>query len=337
MADGFGNHLRVSLFGESHGPAVGVTVEGLPAGLRPDFELIAQEMARRAPGQSAMTTARKEADEVEVLSGIYNGKLTGTALTAIIRNLGQHSRDYASEMDEPRPGHADYTGHVRYHGHEDPRGGGHFSARITAGLVFAGALTKQWLKEFGIEITSRIVRIGNVTGSEFNDEMRAEITSAKEALDSVGGVVECKISGLPAGLGAPFFDSAESVIAHVLFSVPGVKGVEFGLGFGMGALRGSDCNDEMTMVNGKISHKTNRSGGILGGITNGEDVIFRAALRPTPSVAKTQQSVSLREGIDKEINIHGRHDPCIVIRALPVIESVAALAVGELWKERMTW
>ncbi len=337
MSSSFGNCLKLTIFGESHGPAVGVTVEGLPAGLEIDWDLVRREMARRAPGQGQLTTPRKEADEFEILSGLYQGRLTGTPVTAIIRNTNQRSSDYGQAAGLARPGHADFTGHVRYRGYEDPRGGGHFSGRLTAGLVFAGALTRQWLQGHKVQIAARVVRVGAVTGDGFSEAMEKEILAARAANDSVGGVIECAVTGLPAGLGAPFFDSAESVIAHLLFSIPAIKGVEFGDGFDLAARRGSEVNDSMAMKDGRVAHLSNHAGGVLGGITNGEALVFRAAIKPTPSIARLQQTVSLETGEDAALEICGRHDPCIVPRALPVIEAAAALAVGELWKEKETW
>ena len=337
MAGSWGSFLKITLFGESHGPAIGVTIDGLPAGFEPDFDQVRVQMARRAPGQSALTTSRVEADAFEVLSGLYQGRLTGTPLTAIIRNRAQHSSDYAVTLDQPRPGHADYTGHVRYHGHEDPRGGGHFSGRLTACLVFAGALTRQWLARNGIEIAARIIQIGQVTGDGMNDAMVEAVLAAKADRDSVGGIIECRAEGLPVGLGAPFFDSVESVLSHLLFSIPAVKGVEFGDGFALASQRGSAVNDAMHMDGDVVTHASNHAGGILGGLTNGEELIVRVAIKPTPSIAREQATVSLRSGQDATLAIVGRHDPCIVPRAVPVVEAAMALALGELWKERQTW
>ena len=337
MAGMWGNGLKVSIFGESHGPAIGVTIDGLPAGLEIDMDEVARQMARRAPGQGPATTARREADAPRVLSGVYQGRLTGTPVCAVIENSDQHSGDYPQGMDLPRPGHADYTGHVRYFGYEDPRGGGHFSGRITAPIVFAGALARQWLAREGIDFAARPVRIGEAVeepGQGYNARMEEEILQARAALDSVGGIIECQVRGLPAGLGAPFFDSVEAVLSHLMFSIPGVKGVEFGLGFMMGRMRGSQVNDAMRMDGGKVAHMTNHSGGALGGVTNGEPLIMRLAMRPTPSIAQTQRTISLVRGEDAQLSIHGRHDPCIVMRALPVVEAMAALALGDLWKER---
>ena len=357
MSSFFGQQLRLALFGQSHGEAIGITMDGFPAGMTIDMERVAAEMQRRAPGRSSLTTPRKEADVPEILSGVMDGRTTGQPICAVIRNTNTRSADYGEGVDLLRPGHADYTGHVRYFGFEDWRGGGHFSGRLTAPIVFAGALCSQWLEQQGISIVSHIQQLGRVKDASLMDcenvdaaelkkmhlpvlrkgvdaEMEQEAMAALQAQDSVGGVIECRIDGLPAGLGAPFFDSVESVLSHLLFSVPAVKGVEFGVGFGFAALRGSQANDPFCMEDGKVVTATNHSGGVQGGITNGMPVIFRCAVRATPSIAKTQQTVSLRAGENAEINIHGRHDPCILPRAVPVIEAVAAIGVMELWKER---
>ena len=357
MSSFFGQQLRLALFGQSHGETIGITMDGFPAGMTIDMERVAAEMQRRAPGRSSLTTPRKEADVPEILSGVMDGRTTGQPICAVIRNTNTRSADYGEGVDLLRPGHADYTGHVRYFGFEDWRGGGHFSGRLTAPIVFAGALCSQWLEQQGISIVSHIQQLGrvkdaslmdceNVDAAEMkkmhlpvlrkgvNAEMEQEAMAALQAQDSVGGVIECRIDGLPAGLGAPFFDSVESVLSHLLFSVPAVKGVEFGEGFGFAALRGSQANDPFCMEDGKVVTATNHSGGVQGGITNGMPVIFRCAVRATPSIAKTQQTVSLRAGENAEINIHGRHDPCILPRAVPVIEAMAAIGVMELWKER---
>ncbi|MBE5804547.1 MAG: chorismate synthase [Clostridiales bacterium] len=357
MSSFFGQHLRISLFGQSHGEAIGITMDGFPAGMTIDMDRIAGEMRRRAPGQSLLTTPRKEADVPEILSGVLKGRTTGQPICAIIRNTNTRSQDYGDGVDLLRPGHADYTGHVRYFGFEDWRGGGHFSGRLTAPVVFAGALCSQWLEQQGVEIVSHIQRLGGVEDDSLmnvrdvdaaglksmhlpvlrkglDEAMQAEVMQALEDRDSIGGVIECRISGLPAGLGAPFFDSVESVLSHLLFSVPAVKGVEFGEGFGFAALRGSQANDPFRMEAGKIVTDSNHSGGVQGGITNGMPVIFRCAVRATPSIGQPQQTVSLVKGENAEMSIHGRHDPCILPRAVPVIEAMTALGVMELWKER---
>ena len=358
MSSTFGQQLKLSIFGQSHGEAIGVTLDGFPAGMVIDMDRLLSEMARRAPGQSALTTARREADAPEFLSGVLNGKTTGQPICILIRNTNQRSRDYGDGVDLVRPGHADYTGHVRYFGQEDWRGGGSFSGRLTAPLVAAGALCSQWLEKQGVRIACHIQQLGSVKDVAFlaakpdadyaylksmhlpvltpglDAQMEAEAMAAREEGDSVGGVIECMVTGLPAGLGAPFFDSVESEISHLLFSVPAVKGVEFGEGFGFAALRGSQANDAFRMDGDHVVTETNHSGGVNGGITNGMPVIFRCAIRPTPSIAQKQQTVSLKTGENAELEIHGRHDPCILPRAVPVIEAMAAIAVVDLWKER---
>ena len=360
MSSTFGQHLTLSIFGQSHGEAIGVTLDGFPAGMPIDMAHVQAEMARRAPGQSALTTARKEADAPEFLSGVLNGKTTGQPICLLLRTTNQRSRDYGDGVDLVRPGHADYTGHVRYFGHEDWRGGGSFSGRLTAPIVAAGALCSQWLKQQGVKIACHIQQLGSVKDASFltadpavdysymktmhlpvlteglDAAMEAEVLAARNEGDSIGGVIECMITGLPAGLGAPFFDSVESEISQLLFSVPAVKGVEFGEGFGFAGMRGSQANDAFRMAEGRIVTETNHAGGVNGGITNGMPVIFRCAVRPTPSIARKQQTVSLKAGEDAEFEIHGRHDPCILPRAVPVIEAMAAIAVLELWKERQS-
>ena len=358
MSSTFGQQLKLSIFGQSHGEAIGVTLDGFPGGMPIDMARLTAEMARRAPGQSALTTARKEADAPEFLSGVLDGVTTGQPICILIRNTNQRSRDYGDGVDLVRPGHADYTGHVRYFGHEDWRGGGSFSGRLTAPIVAAGALCSQWLEAQGVRIACHIQQLGSVKDASFltadpaadyaalkamhlpvltsglEAAMEAEVLAARNDGDSVGGVIECMITGLPAGLGAPFFDSVESEISRLLFSVPAVKGVEFGEGFGFADLRGSQANDAFRMAEGKVVTETNHAGGVNGGITNGMPVIFRCAIRPTPSIARKQQTVSLKTGEDAELEIHGRHDPCILPRAVPVIEAMAAIAVLDLWKER---
>ena len=358
MSSTFGQHLKLSIFGQSHGEAIGVVMDGFPAGMVIDRDRLLGEMARRAPGQSLLTTARKEADAPEFLSGVLNGKTTGQPICILIRNTNQRSRDYGDGVDLVRPGHADYTGHVRYFGQEDWRGGGSFSGRLTAPIVAAGALCSQWLEQQGVKIACHIQQLGGVRDASFMDadptadysymkqmhlpvltegldeQMNAAAMTARNDCDSIGGVIECMATGLPAGLGAPFFDSVESTISQLLFSVPAVKGVEFGEGFGFAAMRGSQANDAFRMADGKVVTETNHAGGVNGGITTGMPVIFRCAVRPTPSIAKKQQTVSLKTGENAEIEIHGRHDPCILPRAVSVIEAMTAIAIVELWKER---
>ena len=357
MSSFYGQQLKVALFGQSHGEAIGVTLDGFPAGMIIDMDRLSREMARRAPGQSALTTARREPDVPEILSGVLNGVTTGQPLTAIIRNTNTRSQDYGDGVDLVRPGHADYTGHVRYFGFEDWRGGGHFSARLTAPLVFAGALCSQYLAAQGVEIVSHIQQLGEIHDASFLEvggvdapalkaaqlptlipekaaEMEAAILAAKAAQDSVGGVIECMVTGLPAGLGAPFFDSVESQLAHVLFSVPAVKGVSFGAGFGFASLKGSEANDPWRMDGGRVVTQGNNCGGVLGGVTNGMPVIFRCCVRATPSIGQMQHTVSLKTGTDAEISVRGRHDPCVLPRAVPVVEAVTAIALMDMWKER---
>ena len=358
MSSTYGQHLRLSIFGQSHGEAIGVTLDGFPAGMAIDMERLLAEMARRAPGQSLLTTARREADMPEFLSGVMDGRTTGQPICVLIRNTNQRSRDYGDGVDLVRPGHGDYTGHLRYFGFEDWRGGGSFSGRLTAPLVAAGALCSQWLEQQGVRIACHIQQLGPVKDASFMEadpdadyaylkgmhlpvlksgldaQMEAAAMAARNDCDSIGGVLECLVTGLPAGLGAPFFDSVESQISHLLFSVPAVKGVEFGEGFGFAALRGSEANDAFRMEAGRVVTATNHAGGVNGGITNGMPVIFRCAIRPTPSIARKQQTVSLKTGENAELEIHGRHDPCILPRAVPVVEAMAAIAVVDMWKER---
>ena len=322
--------MRYTIFGESHGPAIGVTLEGVPAGLALDMDFIRSELARRAPGQNAMTTARKEADESEILSGVFEGKTTGTPLCAVIFNTDTRSRDYAQLKNLPRPGHADYAGFVRYQGCNDYRGGGHFSGRLTAPLVFAGAVAKLILKEKGVAVTARISNVAGIADPT-PEEMEAAILAAKADGDSVGGRIACAVTGLPAGLGAPDFGcNVEGIFSQYLFAVPAVKAVGFGLGTGFADLRGSQANDPFYMDGDTVRTRTNHAGGVNGGITNGMPVTFEVTIRPTPSIAKEQDTVDLSSHADASLAITGRHDPCIVPRAVPVIESAAALAACEV-------
>ena len=322
--------IQYTIFGESHGPAIGVTLTGLPSGLVLNMEAVAAEMARRAPGQDKTSTPRTEKDAVEILSGLFEGRTTGTPLCAIIRNTDTRSKDYSKLKDLPRPSHADYTASLRYGGCSDYRGGGHFSGRLTAPLVFAGAVAKQLLAQRGIAVESRISMLGGVADPT-PEQIDRIILSAKADRDSVGGAVSCTVTGIPAGFGAPDIgENAEGIVAKHLFAVPGVKGIEFGAGFGFASMRGSVANDPFCMTDGRVTTVTNHSGGINGGITNGMPLCFRVAMRPTPSIARPQQTVSLSRGEAAELVIEGRHDPCIVKRALPVIEAAAALTVCEL-------
>ncbi|PKL17547.1 MAG: chorismate synthase [Spirochaetae bacterium HGW-Spirochaetae-5] len=315
----FGNIFRVSIFGESHGAAIGITIDGCPPGVdfaEPDME---SDILKRMPG-AAGTTPRKESDIPEILSGTYNGKTTGAPLTIIFRNSNTISSDYDKLRTMPRPGHADLTGMQKYKGFNDPRGGGHFSGRITLPLVAAGALAKKVLK--GINIQSRIVTIaGKADYSGILEEVIA-------AGDSAGGVIEVKMSNVPAGLGEPFFNSFESCISHIVFSVPAVKGIEFGSGFAAAGMRGSEHNDSIISADGKTA--TNNAGGINGGITNGNEVVFRVAVKPTPSIKMEQQTVNLETGQTGSLIIDGRHDACIALRAPVVFEACAAIAAADL-------
>ena len=322
--------IQYTVFGESHGPAIGVVITGLPSGLAVDLDAVAAEMARRAPGGDDISTPRKEADKVEILSGFFEGKTTGTPLCGVIYNKDTRSKDYSKLKDLPRPSHADYTGALRYGGCNDYRGGGHFSGRLTAPLVFAGALAKQLLAQRGIAVESRIDLLGGVENPT-EEQIREIILAAKADGDSVGGAVQCTVSGVPAGFGAPDLgENAEGIFAKHLFAVPGVKGIEFGAGFGFASMRGSQANDPFVMDGDAVRTLTNHAGGINGGITNGMPLVFRVAMRPTPSIAKAQQTVRLSCGTNETLVVEGRHDPCIVKRALPVIEAAAALAVCEL-------
>lgn len=322
--------MKYTIFGESHGPAIGVVLEGVPAGLELDLEAMRKDLSRRSTGKDALSTARREADEVNILSGVFEGRTTGTPLCAVIRNTDTHSQDYAKLRTLPRPGHADYTGFVRYAGWGDYRGGGHFSGRLTAPLVFAGAVAKLVLRERGVAVTGRISNVAGIPDPT-PEQMEAAILAAKAELDSVGGRIRCSVTGLPVGLGSPDFGcNVEGIFSQYLFAVPAVKAVGFGLGEGFAALRGSQANDPFYLDGGTVRTRTNHSGGINGGITNGMPVEFEVTLRPTPSIARRQQTVDLSAGREAELEITGRHDPCIVPRALPVIEAAAALAACEL-------
>lgn len=350
--------MKHTIFGESHGPAIGVVLTEVPSGIVFDEELIKAELLRRATGKNALSTARKEKDQVEVLSGVFEGKTTGTPLCMIIRNGDQHSKDYAAIKDLARPGHGDYTGFLRYEGCNDYRGGGHFSGRLTAPLVAAGAVAKMILREKGVEIGAHIASIGGirddsldmakpdmprlrgVSGKEFptlsddaGEKMQELILKCREEQDSVGGEITCYVTGIPAGLGAPDFDkNAETVFSRQMFAIPAVKAIAFGAGFGFANMRGSEANDAFSMENGEIKTLTNHNGGILGGITSGMPVVFTLAVKPTPSIAREQQTVDFRRKEDATIAVTGRHDPCILHRAVPVVEAAAALAAVELMK-----
>lgn len=362
MSGIYGLNIKMAIYGESHGKAIGVVLDGLPPGLALDEEKIAAEMARRAPGQSALTTARKEKDAVEIQSGFFNGYTTGTPLCARIVNGDQHSKDYSILKNKMRPGHGDYAGYVRYQGFNDYRGGGHFSARLTAPLVFAGAVAKQALAQYGIILGAHILQVHNIAESAFNplgesaamlqkiaaknfpviddaigEKMQQCILKAKGALNSVGGVIELMAVNLPAGLGAPYFDSVESRLSQILFSVPAVKGIEFGEGFNFANLTGADANDQMYYDNGQVRCLTNHNGGVTGGLTNGMPLTFKVAMKPTPSIAREQRTVDVAQQADTLLTITGRHDPCIVQRAVPVIEAVTAWTLWDLLLEAKKW
>ena len=344
--------MKYTIFGESHGIAIGVVLEWVPPALELDLEQVQRELDRRAPGKNSLSTARKESDTVHVLSGLFEGKTTGAPLCMVIYNSDQHSTDYDSIRYTPLPSHGDYAGFLASLGCNDYRGGGHFSGRLTAPLVAAGAVAKQLLAGRGVWVGAHISAVYGIldramddpeelralAGSSFpvldeakGEEMRQAILEAKEAQDSVGGSIECAVVGLPGGHGGPDFGrNAEGIFSQYLFAVPAVKAVGFGAGVSFAYLRGSEANDPFTVENGQIRTKTNLSGGVNGGITNGMPVVFEVTLRPTPSIAMPQESVDLRTGEEVEIEIKGRHDPCIVQRAVPVIEAAAALAACEV-------
>lgn len=346
--------FQYQIFGESHGEAIGVVLEGLPSGVPLDMEFVSREMDRRRARSGGFSTTRLEADAPEILSGVYKGKLTGTPLCAIIRNGNTRSKDYDKMQTLMRPSHGDYTGVVRYQGCNDPRGGGHFSGRLTAPLVFAGAVAKLILKEKGIAVGAHIAQIGDVKDVPFDpvklsekdfaplweesfsvlspeagEKMKEAIQAARMDADSIGGIMECGITGLPCGIGEPGIGSLESMLSKHLFGVPAVKGIEFGDGFALASMRGSEANDPMRVEDGKVVTETNRNGGILGGISNGMPVIFRVVIKPTPSIGKPQQTVDVSSMKNTELTIEGRHDPCILSRAAVVVESAAALALCE--------
>ena len=351
MSSTYGEHLKLSIFGQSHGPAIGMTLDGIPAGLPVDTEKLQVFLNRRAPGHSDLATPRREEDRPEFLGGLLDGYTCGAPIAAVIYNKNTRSGDYANLKDSPRPGHADYTAQIKHGGFQDTAGGGHFSGRLTAPLCIAGGLCKQWLEEMGIRIAAQISMIGTVDDDPLDmvspqidrldpefpvlnpktaSQMQDLIRYAKEKGDSVGGVITCAITGLPAGLGEPMFGGVESRIAQIVYGIPAVKEVSFGDGGYCSVLYGSQINDAFTIENGIIRTVTNHCGGILGGITNGMPVIFSAAFKPTPSISRPQQSVSLSAEEITTLEIKGRHDPCIVPRAVPVVEAAAAIAIYDL-------
>ena len=353
MGANFGKNYRISLFGESHGVALGINIDGIPAGTELDIDFIKEEMKRRAPGRSKLTTPRVEKDEFEILSGFVDGKTTGTPLAMIVRNKDQRSKDYSELAKKPRPGHADWSGMNRYKGFNDIRGSGHFSGRITTSIVFAGAIAKQLLKERGILIGAHIKSLNNIEDRDFKEsditeenidrlremvlptltegiagEMESAILKAREESNSLGGIVELMVTGLKPGIGDPFFESMESELARMIFSIPSTKGIEFGAGFGITRMTGYEANDEMYFdKNGNIRSYTNNNGGIIGGITTGMPISFKVAIKPTASIEKIQKTVNLETGKDDILEVKGRHDPVIVPRAIVVLESATAIVI----------
>ncbi len=354
MSATWGRHFKVTIFGQSHGAAIGAVIDGVPAGLEIDEARIACDLARRAPGYAAGSTKRREPDRVNILSGVYNGRATGGPICGVIENTDTRSADYESLCLKPRPGHADYTGYVKYKGFNDPRGGGGFSGRLTAPFTFAGAIARLLLEKRGVTVGSHILSIHQVRDLPFDpvrvaaplllqlyqksfpvidDEtgqrMRGAVAQAQQACDSLGGVIECAAVGLPVGWGDPFFNSLESDIAALLFSVPAVKAVEFGAGFGSCEMTGSVSNDPFCLKEGNVRTRTNNAGGIQGGISNGMPLIVRAGIKPTPSIARAQQTVDLTAMKETSIEIHGRHDACIVPRAAAVVEAAVLIALAD--------
>ncbi len=347
MSSTIGENLKLTIFGQSHGAAIGMTLDGIPAGLPIDTEALQAFLDRRAPGQNDWSTPRKEADRPEFLSGIVNGRTCGAPIGAMIPNTNTRSGDYDHLKSRPRPGHADYTAQIKYGGYQDPAGGGHFSGRLTAPLCIAGGLCKQWLENMGIQLAAHIQSIGDIRDAAFDplapelakvgsifptltpdsaEAMQALIAGARARADSVGGSIECAITGLPAGLGEPMFGGVESRIAQIVYGIPAVKG----LSFGATQAYGSENNDAYTVENGQVRTLTNHCGGILGGITNGMPVLFTVALKPTPSIGLPQQTVDLNTLDTTTLAVQGRHDPCIVPRAVPVVEAAAAIAIFDL-------
>lgn len=348
MSSTYGEHLKLSIFGQSHGPAIGMTLDGIPAGLSVDLEKLQAFLERRAPGNSAFTTPRKEADKPEFLSGIVNGYTCGAPIAAVIYNTNTRSSDYADMMLCPRPGHADLTAQLKYGGYQDVSGGGHFSGRLTAPICIAGGLCKQWLEAKGIYVGAHIASIAGINDEGFDpmnpqltevsnafptlseaagEAMQAAIANAKADGDSVGGSIECAIVGLPAGLGEPMFDGMESRIAQIVYGIPAVKAVAFGSGTDVANMRATQSNDPYGVKDGKIVPLSNHAGGILGGITTGLPLYFKAYFKPTPSISAPQQSINYETLEPVTLQIKGRHDPCIVPRAVAVVEAAAAIAI----------
>lgn len=364
MQSSWGKNVVYSLFGESHGTAIGITIHHLPAGFTLDFEKIQMQLDRRRPGKDKYATPRQEKDIFEIISGYFNDKTTGAPLTAIIKNTDQRSKDYSKVKSKMRPSHSDYAAHIKYMGSNDYRGGGHFSGRMTAPIVFAGAVAKQLLESKNIEIVARISKIGNindtkmdledeiiktklsmndfpVSDTEIEIKMKKEIEKAKSNGDSVGGSIEVTALNVPAGIGEPFFNSVESTLAHLFYSIPAVKGVSFGLGSGFIGKNGSEVNDEIYFDGDIVRTYSNNNGGITGGITNGMPIVSELIFKPTPTISIDQRMIDVDEKKNITDHIEGRHDPCIVQRAVPVVESMMAIGLLELfmdskWSERWT-
>ena len=352
MSCNFGEKVKITIFGQSHSDAIGVVIDGLPAGKKLDMDKISSFMSRRAPGKNKFSTARKEGDVPEILSGLVEGVTCGAPLCAVIRNGDTRSKDYENLRAVPRPAHSDFTAFFKHNGFNDIRGGGNFSGRLTAPLCFAGAVCMQYLEDKGIKIGAHIEKIAGISDCRYDSvnvdfkdvsekefpvlcdekgkEMQERIEKARLDCDSVGGVIECAVTGLPVGLGEPMFDGVENVISHAVFAIPAIKGIEFGNGFAGSDMTGSENNDSFTVCDGKIITETNNHGGILGGITSSMPVIFRVAVKPTPSIGKQQKSVNLLTREEESLVIHGRHDPCIVPRAVPCVEAATAVAIMNL-------
>ena len=347
MSSTIGERLKVTIFGQSHSAGIGMTMEGFPAGFQIDMDALKAFLSRRTPGRHAWETPRREADEPEFLSGVVGNITCGAPLTVLIRNTDTRTEDYEALKRIPRPGHADYTAEIRYGGYQDTAGGGHFSGRLTAPLCVAGGICLQYLENQGIRIRAHIAEIGGIpddgdillsaAGDAFptlsprqGEKMQELIARKRQEGDSLGGIIECAATGVPAGLGDPMFGGIENRMAAMIFGIPAVKGVEFGAGFGAARMTGSENNDPYRMRDGRIETESNYAGGILGGITTGMPILFRAAFKPTPSIAKRQRSVNLQTGKDAEISVPGRHDPCIVPRAVPVVEAAAAIVLTDV-------
>ncbi|MDD2371119.1 MAG: chorismate synthase [Firmicutes bacterium] len=364
----YNGNITLSIFGESHGEAVGIVIDGLPPGMELDMESIREEMDRRKPGTSKLATPRQEDDQVQLISGFFEGRTTGAPLCGIIFSKDTKSKDYSELKVKMRPGHSDYSGAVHYRGFNDYRGGGHFSGRLTAPLVFAGAVAKEYLKNYGVEIGAHLKQVHSVEDISFNDldkhiktivyqellqslrgmrvpvlrasvgeEIEKVIIDAKSEGDSVGAIIECMAVGVKAGLGSPFFNSLESKIASLAFSVPGVKGISFGAGFGFADMKGSEANDPYFIEEGVVSLKSNNNGGIIGGISVGSPIVFSVVMKPTPSISKKQETINIETNENTELEIVGRHDACIAIRGIPVIEGILAIALLDAYLEDKKW